>query len=42
MKHVGDWFDQQIQNGVEINRRRIYLATDDPKVIFEAKNKLVN
>ncbi|EEB15853.1 alpha-(1,6)-fucosyltransferase, putative [Pediculus humanus corporis] len=39
MKHVGDWFDQQIQNGVEINRRRIYLATDDPKVIFEAKNK---
>ncbi|KAK6621299.1 hypothetical protein RUM43_011605 [Polyplax serrata] len=42
MKHVEDWYDQQMQNGVAISRRSIYLATDDPKVIFEAKKKYPN
>lgn len=41
MKHVSDWYDQQVQNGVEIDRRSIYLATDDPKVVFDTKKKLV-
>lgn len=39
MKHVEEWYDQQEYNGVEITRRRIYLATDDPNVITEARTK---
>lgn len=41
MKRVNEWYDQQIQNGLEVSRRSIYLATDDPKVIYEAREKLV-
>ncbi|KAL0266815.1 UNVERIFIED_CONTAM: hypothetical protein PYX00_009258 [Menopon gallinae] len=39
MKKVSDWYDQQENNNVEIKSRRIFLATDDPKVIAEAREK---
>ncbi|KAE8752245.1 hypothetical protein FOCC_FOCC001038 [Frankliniella occidentalis] len=39
MPAVAEWFDQQISNGKIIDKRRIFLASDDPKVIAEARSK---
>lgn len=42
MPAVSEWFDQQIANGKIIDKRRIFLASDDPKVITEARTKYPN
>lgn len=39
MPAVAEWFDQQVANGKIIEKRRIFLASDDPKVISEARTK---
>lgn len=39
MRHVAAWYDQQEYNGVDVHTRRIYLATDEPRVISEAKQR---
>ncbi|KAJ1522729.1 hypothetical protein ONE63_001889 [Megalurothrips usitatus] len=39
MPAVSEWFDQQISNGKLIDKRRIFLASDDPKVIVEARSR---
>lgn len=39
MPAVAEWFDQQIANGRTIDKRRVFLASDDPKVISEARSR---
>ena len=40
MKHVDEWFESyEMRHDVE--QRRVYLATDDPNVLGEAKNLCV-
>ena len=44
MKHVEDWFDQldlrlSKQKTLEKATRRVYLASDDPSVLPEARKK---
>lgn len=41
MSHVSDYYDYLELNQV-VDKRRIYLASDDPKVIQEAVNKYPN
>ncbi|XP_042858228.1 alpha-(1,6)-fucosyltransferase-like, partial [Penaeus japonicus] len=42
MEAVDDFFDDLELRGTNVTTRRIYLATDDPKVIQEAKEKYPN
>lgn len=41
MEQVDSYYDQ-LELTEKIDKRRIYLATEDPEVIFEAKKKYVN
>jgi len=40
MAHVNEWYDQRaITTGKEVDKRRVFLATDDPQLLEEAKRK---
>lgn len=41
MEIVDDFFDDLEVRGTNVTTRRIYLATDDPNVLQEAKKKSV-
>lgn len=41
MKHVNEYFDL-LEQRKSVIKRRIYLATDDPLVIKEAREKYLN
>jgi len=40
MVHVSEWYDQRaITTGEEVDKRMVFLATDDPQLLEEAKRK---
>ena len=40
MTHVKEWYDQlAITTGDDVDQRRVFLATDDPQLLAEAKRK---
>lgn len=41
MRHVDNWFSLQERIPGQIDKRRVYLASDDPNVLPEARQKFV-
>lgn len=39
MEHVNEWFLLQERIPNKIDKRRVYIASDDPKVLPEARQK---
>uniref|UniRef100_A0A131YZ78 Alpha-(1,6)-fucosyltransferase n=1 Tax=Rhipicephalus appendiculatus TaxID=34631 RepID=A0A131YZ78_RHIAP len=42
MEYVADYFERLALKGGAVPRRRVYLATDDPKLLGEARSKYPN
>ena len=41
MEHVNEWFELQERIPNRIDKRRVYIASDDPQVLPEARTKYV-
>ena len=40
MVHVEEWYEQRaITTGHQVDQKRVFLATDDPQLLGEAKTK---